>query len=731
MENIYNKSVYDRNSIVELPADYARDAGVTLYKWLGSVWRGLNKGNDLVKGLQGIRGYRLAQMYLDTLEAAAMKDRNGLPVFHRELWHPIIIRKSERNTAQENMLMMGEGDTMGPQQEGSPYPYGTTLQMGRLAEYKDYVTYPIKAGIVGMSETIVDNIINPTIAMQIGDGKDVVFRNNTIIFPKDMDPLRPGSGFDVYDVPAKDSDDPKKMDMETILWASDVLIDRNYISDHLSYALGADAPSSDLVKRILNAAWDSITEGLTPEALRTLLAAMLNIPVIQNDSEKVLSVSVEDDGTFVTTDSGVYSVSPKAKLRSCVKAGAVLKKGELLDESVRVYPFLNGVSWKFTRAIPGSYSTTPPGSVSGATGNNLFFRPNNLGILNGYRIREIVLEFNSNAASYKGEGFAKLWKYGGSSYPRGELVATSETVNWNGTAGTRIPFIFNGAVVDVDAEGTLNDGYLMVDFYDSAGNARAWRMNGFGWGRENSDCYFVYKTIGPAMTINYEHDDFVIIHKDTGFSVPLEMDVPSVVVPPEVLRVRTESGVYAMWGASTVKRSTLSPGNDANPHLYFDVGGTDTDVAAFWDGVWKDAERRGVSMEKIVGREGDKVSPAAFFLRHMVGANTLFVVVDRSQVDDTSMMRDPMFFDMLSSVVPSAIRLFLVEHRPIEGEDSAEMAAAAENESLFAALAAPQDSINVGSVVGNRELEPSCGESVTIRFVRLPPAKTRGKKEEG
>lgn len=560
MDNIYSQDEFSRNSIVELPEGFAEKSGNTLYSWLGSLWRSIHLGDDMVRGLQKARGIRLAQLYLDILEAAKLQDRNGMPVFHRELWHPIVIRRSERNTAQENMLDMGDGAAIGPQGPGSIYGEGTVLQMGKLANYKDFVTYPIGKGIVGMSVSIVDNIINPTVVLNYGDG-DFEFRNNSVIFRKEADPLGPDSPFEKYDVPGANPDNPEQSDVETVLWASDILVDRNYVADHLSYPLGANSPSSDVVKRVLNAAWDSVTSGLTPELVRTLIAAMLNIPIVQNDTETVVQIYATDDVQEVRTDKCTYRVSPKATLARGLHSGSILHKGDLLDESLRVYPLLN------------------------------------------------------------------------------------------------------------------------------------------------------------------------VRHVDPGFSVPLEQDIPSIVLPSDILSAKTEYGVYSMWGGQVVKRSKASPGSEGRPHLYFDIGGSDSDRDAFWRNAWKKADEAGRSMADIIGPEGSVVSPARFFLDNFVGANTLFVVIDRGQLDDASLLRDPMFFGMLTSVVPSAMRLFLVEHRPV-CDDEMDIGDAQESTFLAAALPMEFEHVPEEALPGLDGRGPSFGDRVQIRFVRPAPAKKRARKEE-
>ncbi len=569
MDNIYGLSEHERNSIVQIPDGYSSNAGNTLYSWLGSLWRSIHQGDEMVRGMQESRGVRLAQMYIDILEAAMLKDRNGIPVFHRELWHPIVIRRSQRNKAQENLLTIGDDSkAIGAQPPESDWGDGTVFEVGRMANYANYVTYPMNVDIAGGAVSIVDNIINPTVFLKSGTHYKI--SNKSIIFHKDNDPLSEDSAFDKDDLPniIDNGDGTRSADTETVLWASDVLIDRNYIAEHLSYALGAVAPSSDTVKRILNAAWSATSSGLSSELVQTLLAAMLNIPVIQNEEETVVDIGFETDASYETedraasgdgvdvisqivhTDKGSYRIPLNAKIRSSVYAGARLRRGSLLDESLRIY-----------------------------SGNDIL--------------------------------------------------------------------------------------------------------------------------TGSAPT-----------------SSDVKLDIPSIVLPPAVLRARTERGVFFMWKESVVKASKDNP-----DHLYFDVGGSTDDVAAFWSDVWLNFDTSGVKMPEFLGwTVGDSVRPAEFVLRNLVGANTLFVVVDRSQVDDDSMMRNPMFFDMLSDVIPSAIRLFLVEHMSVGGnEDQKDLGGDGDvNETTLLAAALPE-------VVD--DISPD-GESVLMRFVRPRPARTRGRKGE-
>ena len=563
MKDIYGQDEIERNSAVELPAGAPQDLGNTLMSWLGSFWREIHKDDRMIRGIQGMRGFVLAQMYLDLIEMFRLQDRQSAPVLHHELWYPFVIRMSQRDTSQENLLAMGANDmVIGAQGPGSIYGEGTVLHVGKLGGFEKYVTYPILGGddIRHMAATISDNPLNPSLTLVSGEGFE--FRNGSIIFPKELDPFGEDSPFYAYDIPGEDPEHPEEGDRETVLWASDVLLDRNFVADYLSYPIGAAAPSLAEVKRIVNAAWDAICDGLTPDACSRLIAAMLNVPAIQDKEETVLNIAIDGStgDKLVTTDKRTYRVVARATLRKYVKSGAKLHKGQLLDESARIYPML----------------TNPdPEHVAGIT----------------------------------------------------------------------------------------------------------------------------------------------------GFSVPVDQDVPSITMPPQLLKVGTQYGIYATWGAVKVEQDALRPLDaHGNPRLYFDIGGQPGDVRAFWEGVWAESEAKAVNLEGIMGEKGSDISPAQFFLRNLVGANTLVVTIDRSQVEDISMMRNPMFFGMLSRVVPSATRLFFIEHRSVSGEDEADMGDAGEDTFLAASMRPDPDMVEC-SLDG---AGPSYGDTVLARLIRPAPRRTRG-----
>lgn len=573
MTDVYNRGVFERNSIQDVPPGYIDDSANNLYRFLGSFWRNIHEGRALVKGLQDIRGVKAAQFYLDLLESLKLQDRKGMPVFHRELWKPLIIRLSGRDKANENVLRLGGGVDLGPQGEGSKYGEGTQLKIGTKGSLKGYVTYPVEGDIEAVVSGVTNNVINPTVVYKVAQdfpSDDVIYMNGTLIFPEDKDPFAPDSGFDVYDV----GDIVKgASDRETVVWASDALVDKDYIADHMAYAIGVDCESTDIAKRIMNAEWDAINCGLTPELFRTLVAAIVNIPVVQEADETVLGVAEREDGSkLVKTDKHSYTVFGKAKLRDCIASGTVLHRGDFLDQSVKVYPLLTDVS---------------PEKLAGTT----------------------------------------------------------------------------------------------------------------------------------------EYADII------------KVDVPVVSMPRTILRTKTSNGLFVDWVPTDIlwDGGYYGPKDVDHPNgyrkLYFDIGGPEEDVKAFWEDVWAEADRTGVDLDDVFADceytessssspDSWQIIPAAFFLQHMLGANTLIVTFDRDQVEEVWRLHDNMFFDLINKVMPDGMRLFFVEH--VSAGDKGDECYLGENDEAEPfVLEEAEDEVTYNSLPGMKgKRMPTYEDQVEMKFLR-------------
>lgn len=324
-----------------VPADGASADARAMYDWLGSFWSSVYEDPDFVRYVQGARALRTAQLYLDVLEAAALVDRAGAPVFHRERWRPIVVRRSERNSGSSTMLRLGsrEGAVVGPQ-TAEHYEPGTVFTLGgRDASFKGVSVYPLDPSVKSVATCIVDDIARPRTIMH--SGTDYAVLDGAIAVRSDMDPFADGSTFPTFEVVA---DDPADNDEEAVMWACDSLVDKDYVYGHLGYAMGLPGKSSEGYRRIVNAVWSTVSEGASPRLLQALVAAMCGVPTVRNETETVETILALDDGGYqVITDSEVYTLPKYSRLHPSVHAGVTLRRFDLVDDSIRVYPYVMDV----------------------------------------------------------------------------------------------------------------------------------------------------------------------------------------------------------------------------------------------------------------------------------------------------------------------------------------------------------------------------------------------------
>lgn len=337
-----------------LPADIGSSSAGnadTLMEWLGSFWTEVYQDPDFVKELQSARAMRVAQLYLDLLENLKLEDRENAPVFHRERWHPIILRRSQRNVGSEGMFKLtdkktGEVDELGPVpelnldvQRSKVYRDCTVVTLGGTdANYRGMVVYPLegeskslKTVLTCISSGITDS------SVVLGNGTDFAILDGAIAIAESQDPFTGENAdkfpkFEIVGTPGSPGD------VETVLWACDALFDRDLLYRGLGYAMRLPGKSTEVYKRVLNAAWNAVSSGATPLLIRSLMASICGIPTVKEEGEVVEHVNRFGDGLIqVVTDRNVYSLAPGSKLRKGVKKGAILRRFDTLDKAVRVY----------------------------------------------------------------------------------------------------------------------------------------------------------------------------------------------------------------------------------------------------------------------------------------------------------------------------------------------------------------------------------------------------------
>lgn len=310
--------------------------GQLLWQWLGQFWSKVYQNPELTKNLQYGQGLLSAQLYLDYVEGLSFVNRNVVPAFHRERWKPVRILKSQAGTGNAALLRVSASPAavVGPQLT-SDYVKGETFNVGGPVDFNGSVSYPID-GVKNVMVAVCNSILAP--ATVLVQGTDFTVVDSTIFFLREKDPFNDAS-FPTRNV----SDTDGTVDQELILWCMDTLEDLDFVYKYLGYVFNVKMESSELYRNMINRIWDLHNLGTPVQLLQSAVGAILGEPTILNPEETV-SLVLHDASNAVTqviTDKAVYTLPSTAVLRSVVSPGAVLKAGDFLSQTIRLYSNIN------------------------------------------------------------------------------------------------------------------------------------------------------------------------------------------------------------------------------------------------------------------------------------------------------------------------------------------------------------------------------------------------------
>jgi len=334
------------------------EAAASVKDALGAFWSSIFRDQELVDALLAARVLSAAQMHIDVMEALSLRDHSGSPVFHREHWHPIVVRLSKRNTATALAVGMPDTPVLGRQAaDGAVYLPNEVFVVGGNALYSKVNTYPIEAmkgcPLVRVATALCDSVSAPRHVLS--QGRDFSVERGVLVIRKEQDPFDAG-GYRIVE----DGDDRL-----AVLWACDAEFDQDNVSDFLGYPLGLHAPSTDAASRMLSALWDAVTLGLTPISLNRVLGAVFDVPMVERDTV-VESVTEDEGDSIVVTGDEVYRIETDRLSQEARTAGTALKAGSFLTDEISVYWGLSAddVAQLLDDGRLGRV-VLPPGSVAG------------------------------------------------------------------------------------------------------------------------------------------------------------------------------------------------------------------------------------------------------------------------------------------------------------------------------------------------------------------------------
>lgn len=288
---------------------------------LGSFWTSVFQ--DKVALLTLCQGasliYRQTATNYD--EAAAALARTTVPVYHRQHWKQVVLKRSEMNRSPASALLYGAGALYGAP---GTAPYNRRFNYGdTVADAYTYV-FPLPAGVVKI-RAIMNRIDSPTVMLQQGIDFEIDVARGALSFK--ADPFAGGqfAARDVYDV------NGVVIDNELSAWAFEVDIDDEQVWKQVGYVLRAFAASSTWYRDFLNATWDAHAGGTTEATIRRMIAAAVGIPLVGSDDETV-EVILTGPPLQVITDKAVYTYYGTAE--AAVAVGDVVHKYDSMVDTL-------------------------------------------------------------------------------------------------------------------------------------------------------------------------------------------------------------------------------------------------------------------------------------------------------------------------------------------------------------------------------------------------------------
>ena len=304
----------------------------TLFRGLGSLWTRYFEDKDYPVAVTRGHALAAAQIYLDILETIDIRDRNRLPLFHRERWRPATILKSQRG--QGSGAVVGALGAVGPQTDPVLVP-GRVIAVGGGFDYANAVAYPIDVGDHVIA-TIGDGIADPEFVLCAGS--DFAVANGSVYFRRDKDPFELG-------FPFRELDDG---DLEILLWCSDCLDDNSWLDKVAGAVFGTEFASTGFDRAIAMALWDLVNHGATDGRVLKFVSAVFGQPVSADTEETVADVA---PGLVVTADNA-YRISKTAGV--VVEKGQVLSPFSRFTDAVTLYrpQDIDRVSPEFAADVP-------------------------------------------------------------------------------------------------------------------------------------------------------------------------------------------------------------------------------------------------------------------------------------------------------------------------------------------------------------------------------------------
>lgn len=297
------------------------DRSRNLLAVLGSFWARTFTSTDQVSSYATGTALLVAQNHRNLLEVVAALSRFDVPLYHTEMWVPIVLRKSQRNSAATNLPRF---DRTAEVFDG-PLVFDTAATM-------PYYAYPKPEKLVRAGH-VFDRLTTPTLALSENVDYVLDAERGAIVFIDD--PFdRPGLlKRGIYA-------DGQLVDEEVTLWAFMGQFDYEYVYNQFAYALGLRLATSQGAKDLMNAVFNSLVNGGASAAdIDLAFSAITGVPLARGH-ETVEVMRRDAHGSLIITDQTVYRFTEDAV--PLVAVGQRVRPGQSLVDALQIIELTDG-----------------------------------------------------------------------------------------------------------------------------------------------------------------------------------------------------------------------------------------------------------------------------------------------------------------------------------------------------------------------------------------------------
>lgn len=298
------------------------DRSRNLLAILGSFWARTYTRTDQVSSYAEGTAALVAQNHRNLLEVVAAMSRFDVPLYHTELWTPIVLRKSQRNSAATNL----------PRFDRTAEVFGGRLVFDTAAEMP-YYSYP-KPAQLARAANIFDRLTAPKLALAENVDYVIDEERAAIVFVTDP--------FESPHVIKKGIYSSEQLvDEEITLWAFMGQFDYEYVYNQFAYALGLRLATSQSSKDLMNAVFSGLVNGGASAAdLDLAFSAITGVPLAKGH-ETVEVLQRDAYGSLIITDQSVYRFNEDAV--PLVTEGQQVRPGQALVDALQIIELTDGV----------------------------------------------------------------------------------------------------------------------------------------------------------------------------------------------------------------------------------------------------------------------------------------------------------------------------------------------------------------------------------------------------